>query len=266
MRLRELSIIQYQNVSPGPHPSRLWLTVDSFEKQLDHISKNGFQVLSTDDAIQYMLREGEAKMGRPIALSFDNGYRDFYDEAFPILSHHGFPVTLLISPLKVGKQRDFGDQKVPYLTWNQLRELAEKEVIIGAYEDIAWNLKDIPEELVLRHAAEYKKDLEDKLGKEICYFGVKEGVPNKKIRDRLISVGYKAFLTQCPTNQKADLFAIGRIQVDDDDFNIFLTKISKTYLFFKDKKSWKYIRRYGLDRFAHRISEAFDRLRGIQTH
>jgi peptidoglycan/xylan/chitin deacetylase (PgdA/CDA1 family) len=265
MRLRELSIVQYQNISPRPHPSRLWLTVDSFEKQLAYISTNGFHVLSTDDAIQYMVRKGELKMGRPISLSFDNGYLDFYDKAFPILSRHGFPATLLISPLKVGKQRHFGDQKVPYLTWKHLRELAEKGLNIGAYEDYAWNIKNIPEDLVLRHVAEYKKDLEDNLGKEIRYFGVKEGVPNQKTRDRLISEGYSAFLTQCPTNQKADLFAIGRIQVDDDDFNIFLTKISKTYLFFKDKKSWKYIRKYGLDKLAHRISETFDRMRGIQT-
>ena len=265
MRLRDLSMIQYQNVSPGPHPSRLWLTVESFEKQLDYISTNGFEVLSTDDAIRYMVRKGEVTEGRPISLSFDNGYLDFYDKAFPILSDHGFHAILLISPLKVGKQRSFGETKVPYLTWRQLRELVDKGVSIGAYEDNAWNIKNIPEELVLRHVAEYKKELEDKLGREILYFGVKEGVPNNKIRDRLISEGYNAFLTQCPTNQKADLYAIGRIQVDDDDFNIFLTKISKTYLFFKDKKSRKYIRKYGLDKLAHRISENFDRLRGIQT-
>lgn len=55
---------------------------------------------------------------------------------------------------------------------------------------------------------------------------------------------------------------IGRIQVDDDDHNIFLTKISKTYLFFKDKPSWKYIRKHGVDKLAHRISETLNRVLG----
>ncbi|MBW2206204.1 MAG: hypothetical protein JRG79_04780, partial [Deltaproteobacteria bacterium] len=50
--------------------------------------------------------------------------------------------------------------------------------------------------------------------------------------------------------------------MDDDDFNIFLTKVSRTYLFFKDKRSWKYIRTYKLDRVAHRLSETLDRIRG----
>lgn len=266
MRLRELTIIQYQNISPRPHPSKLWLSVESFEKQLEYISRNGFRVLSIDDAVQYMVRERKIKKGRPISLSFDNGYLDFYDRAFPVLSRHGFPSTLLISPLKVGKERIMGDQKIPYLTWDQLKELAAKGVNIGAYEDASWNIDNIAEEVLLRHIIEYKKALEDKLGVETHYFGVKEGVPNTKIRDCLISEGYRAFLTECPTNQKSDLFAIGRIQVDDDDFNIFLTKISKTYLFFKDKKSWKYIREYSLDKLAHRLSETFDRMRGIKAH
>jgi len=118
--------------------------------------------------------------------------------------------------------------------------------------------------MIQRHIIDYKKELEDRLGTEVRYFGIKEGIPNDRIRDLLISEGYRAFLTQCPTNRKPDFYSIGRIQVDDDDFNIFLTKISKTYLFFKDRKSWKYIREYGLDKIAHRISEAYDRMRGVK--
>jgi peptidoglycan/xylan/chitin deacetylase (PgdA/CDA1 family) len=265
MRLRELSIIQYQNISPRPHPSPLWLSLESFEKQLEYISMNDFQVLSMDDALKYMVREGSTIRSRPISLTFDNGYLDFYDKAFPILSKHHVPATLLISPLKVGKHREIGDQKIPYLTWDIVRELADKGIEIGAYEDDAWSLNNLPEERVLQHVTEYKKELEDQLGKGVHYFGVKEGIPSEKIRDLLISEGYRAFLTECPTNQKADLYAIGRIQVDDDDFNIFLTKISKTYLFFKDKRSWKYIREYSLDKLAHRLSEGFDRMRGIKV-
>ena len=266
MRLRELSIIQYQNIRPKPHPIPYWLSSESFEKQLEYVSKNDLQVLSIDDSIRYMMKEGNIIRSRPISLTFDNGYLDFYDYAFPILSKHRFPATLLISPRKVGKYREIGEQKIPYLTWYLLREMAAEGIKIGAYEDDAWNINQLPENAVLRHVTEYKKDLEDNLGTEIHYFGVKEGVPSQKIRDLLISEGYRAFLTECPTKQKTDLYAIGRIQVDDDDFNIFLTKISKTYLFFKDKRSWKYIREYSLDKLAHKLSESLDRMRGTKTH
>jgi peptidoglycan/xylan/chitin deacetylase (PgdA/CDA1 family) len=261
MSLKELTIIQYQNVSKHPDAYRLWLSTDSFQKQIEYLTANNFQPLSMDDAILYMKRKKSIENGRPISLTFDNGYQEFYENVFPILTQNQYPATLLISPSNVGKSTTVGTLEVDYLSWDTLKELKKNDIIIGAYEDAAWNINDIPEDVVREHIVEYKKILEDKLGEEIRYFGVKEGVPEPAIRDLLIAEGYEAFLTECPTHRKPDLYAIGRIQVDDDDFNIFLTKVSRTYLFFKDKKSWKYIRDYSLDRLAHKISETYDSLR-----
>jgi peptidoglycan/xylan/chitin deacetylase (PgdA/CDA1 family) len=266
MRLRELSIIQYQNVSTKPHLNLLWLSLQAFEKQLDHLSKKGFRVLSMEAALQFMQRAHDIPKARPLSLTFDNGYRDFYDHAFPLLSRYEFPAAVLISPRKVGTSLTLEGERVEYLTWFMLRELAKNGVSIGVYEDQKWNVNDIPEETLRKHITEYKKALEDGLGIDIRYFGVKEGVPKPEIRALLISEGYRAFLTECPTNKKPDLYAVGRIQVDDDDFNIFLTKISRTYLFFKDRKSWKYIREYSLDKAAHKLSEAYERIRTGPRH
>lgn len=264
MRLRELSIIQYQNVSNSAVLPRLWLPLSAFQKQISFFASNDLIILSMDDAMEYMKRRKYLKKGRPICLTFDNGFRDIYNDVFPLLKDYGFPFTVLISPMKVGKEIKNSERNIHYLTWNDLQELVRYDVTIGAYDDYAWNVNDIPEDVIINHIKDYKKILEHKLGIGINYFGVKEGVPNNRIRDLLISEGYRAFLTECPTNKKPDLFSIGRIQVDDDDFNIFLTKISRTYLFFKDKKSWKYIRAYSIDKLAHRFSETFDRLRSVK--
>jgi len=262
MRLKELSIIQYQNVSPTPEVYKLWLPLHAFKKQLEYFAANDFQILSIDDALDTMEGKKSITSGRPISLTFDNGYQDFQEHVLPLLSRYGFPATLLISPLRVGTSRVIGTRSVPYLSRNALKELINKNVTIGAYEDDGWNINELPEESVREHITTYKKMLEDQLETEIRYFGVKEGVANRKIRDLLVSEGYRAFLTQCPINRRPDLYSVGRIQVDDDDFNIFLTKISQTYLFLKDKKSWRYIRKYRLDRVAHRLSETYDRFRG----
>ena len=264
MRLRELSIIQYQNVSKNDHLEKLWISVDSFKKQLEFMTSNSFRILSINDAIDYMEKKKRMRDFRPISLTFDNGYMDFYECAVPLISSYGLPVTVLVSPEKVGKSIKIGGCDVPYLTWEILKELANINVTIGAYDDYTWNINNMPKDILEKHIVDYKKTLEDKLGIEINYFGMKEGVPNHDIRNLLISEGFRAFLTECPTNRKPDLYSIGRIQVDDNDFNIFLTKISKTYLFFKDRRSWKYIRKYKLDRVAHHVSETYDRIRGVK--
>jgi len=262
MKLKELSIIQYQNVSATPHLHKLWLSIRAFREQLEYLAANNFQLLSIEDALNAMEGKKRLTNGRPLCLTFDNGYQDFQEHILPLLTQYHFPATVLIAPHRVDGSVELETESVPYLSWNTLREMLKHNVTIGAYEDHELNLNDIPQDLVQEHIVDYKKMLEDELGIEIRFFGVKEGVPNRKIRDLLVSQGYRAFLTQCPTNRKPDLYSVGRIQVDDDDFNIFLTKISQTYLFFKDKKSWKYIRKYGLDKVAHKLSESYDRLRG----
>ena len=257
MKLKEIPILQYQNVSPAPR--RLWLPASAFKKQMDYLAGNSFRLLAMDEALD---PDKDVPSGaRPISLTFDNGFQDLEEHVFPVLSDCGFPATVLISPSRVGTSSRKGVTSVSYLSWNTLRALHKINVTIGAYEDTALNLNSIPQELIEEHIVNHKRALEDQLGIPIVYFGVKEGVPNKAIRELLASQGYKAFLTQCPTYRRPNPYWVGRIQIDDDDFNIFLTKISKTYLFFKDGRSWKYIRKYKLDRVGHRLSETYDRLR-----
>ena len=261
MKLRELTILQYQNVTKDAHLNRLWLSVDAFKRQMEYLSENGFMVISIDDAIDYMSGKIEFDGYRPISLTFDNGYSSFIEEVLPILNDHDYPATLLVSPEMVGKHIELESRTVPYLTWGALGYLLQNDITISAYEDDNLKINNIPDDSVIQHIIEYKKRLEDQLGSEIIFHGVKEGVPKDSIRELLKSEGYRAFLTECSTFQRPDLFSIGRIQVDDEEFNIFLSKISRTYLFFKEKKSWVYIRKYKFDRLAHNVSETCNRFR-----
>lgn len=259
--MKNISIIQYQNVTPRHELSRLWLPLHAFESQIAWFGRGPSEMLSMDDALATMTGDRHSNR-RPFALTFDNGYEDVAIHAAGLLAEHAFPATLFMSPDRVGTTLEVGGESVSYLDWPQLRELSANGFTIGAYIDDAWDINRIPERRVTDAVVSYARRLEDGIGSEVRYFGVKEGVPNRQIRGLLEANGYRAFLTQCPTFRRATRWAIGRIQVDDDDFNIFLTKTSKAYLFFKDKRTWRYIRKYKLDRVAHRMSETFDALRG----
>lgn len=258
MSLRDLTILQYHNVCRQPELSQMWLSLNQFKQQLDYLKCDPFTILSMDQAIDYMCKRFSPNGLFPISLTFDNGFLDFHSDVFPLLVSERIPATVLLSPKKVEKSIILKGRKVSYLNWAHLRELIDAGVTIGAFEDDRLSIKDVPRDDLIQHISSYKKILEDKLGTEIRYFGAKEGVPDKGLQQTIRTAGYRAFLTQCPTNTRRSLYAIGRIQVDDEDFNIFLTKISKSYLFFKDRRIWKYIRKYKLDRAAHHISEAYN--------
>jgi len=87
----------------------------------------------------------------------------------------------------------------------------------------------------------------------------RETFPNRRLRKWFVNEGFEAVLTMCPTLRRPDLYRLGRIQVDDEPPNVFQTKASNLYLFFKDKRTWRLIHRFKMDRLMHWVYEKFER-------
>ena len=113
---------------------------------------------------------------------------------------------------------------------------------------------------------ESKLIFERELRKKVIYYGVREGVPTKPMVKLFKNEGIRAVFCEAPTKQRTHPYAVGRIQIDDNDFNIFLVKLSRAYIFFKDSRCWKYIRKYKIDRIAHWISSTINKIRGKETY
>jgi len=69
------------------------------------------------------------RAGRGLALSFDDGYADFYEEAWPVLREYGFRATLFPVVGWVGGTTD----GTPLMSWDTLGELAAAGCEIGAH-------------------------------------------------------------------------------------------------------------------------------------
>jgi len=77
--------------------------------------------------------------GDAVALTFDDGFRNFADEAADLLLDQGLPVTLFVVPEHVGGENDWGGRHtpgipgLPLLSWQSLGALAERGVTLGAH-------------------------------------------------------------------------------------------------------------------------------------
>jgi peptidoglycan/xylan/chitin deacetylase (PgdA/CDA1 family) len=89
----------YHSVSEPPirnwGPWQYSITSKNFAKQLSSIDKE-YTVISIDEMFKW-LAEGEPIARNCIILTFDDAYRDFKNEALPILEKHDFPATVYIS-------------------------------------------------------------------------------------------------------------------------------------------------------------------------
>jgi peptidoglycan/xylan/chitin deacetylase (PgdA/CDA1 family) len=74
------------------------------------------------------------KGARPIALTFDDGYLDFYTTAWPILQEFGFSATVFVVTDAIGRMAKWaGATAAPLMSWGNLSRLAETCVEIGAH-------------------------------------------------------------------------------------------------------------------------------------
>ncbi|MEO0392577.1 MAG: polysaccharide deacetylase family protein [Pseudomonadota bacterium] len=99
--------------------------MDQFESHLRFLTAPGVRVLSVPDALAGLYQPPPADDKRQVAITIDNAYRSVYDQAWPQLRSLGLPFTLFVST-------DLIDGGAPaYMTWDQIRELADAGVTIG---------------------------------------------------------------------------------------------------------------------------------------
>ena len=81
-----------QPIAGAPYPD-LFVPRAEFRKQMDWLDRRGYQAVTLDEVENAWTGKGTLP-GKPIVVSFDDGYRPQYTFAFPQLRRHGWPGLL----------------------------------------------------------------------------------------------------------------------------------------------------------------------------
>ncbi|MHB9154678.1 MAG: poly-beta-1,6-N-acetyl-D-glucosamine N-deacetylase PgaB [Endomicrobiales bacterium] len=98
----------------------------SLVRQIEYLRTHGYTFISLEDA-----RRARAKKKplppRSVLLTFDDGYRSFYDFVFPLLKVYKYPCVLAVVTGWI--DRPPPEIVTPLLDWRQLREIAESGLV-----------------------------------------------------------------------------------------------------------------------------------------
>ena len=120
---------------------------------------------------------------RKVAITFDDGYLDNYQYAFPVLKEFGFAAAFFVTAEDIGKKG--------FMTWDMLREMAVVPGIeIGSHALEHKPLSDIPEKEAWTSLVASKKILKKKIGCEIKAISYPCGSFNERIVDMAQGAGY----------------------------------------------------------------------------
>jgi len=128
-------IVTFHRVQDTDSPEGLTVSVPMFERYCRFFARH-FRVVSLRDLVD-KLERGE-KLNRELAITFDDGYRDNFENAAPVLEKYSLPATFFVVTQWIGSDvvpwwdRQKGVRH-PWMTWDQVRSLQERGFDLGAH-------------------------------------------------------------------------------------------------------------------------------------
>jgi peptidoglycan/xylan/chitin deacetylase (PgdA/CDA1 family) len=110
-------VLMYHRVIRGESAAGLqpgmYVSSDSFEKQAAYLARK-YNILSMSEFISG-IRENRTYPGGDLLITFDDGWRDNYDNAFPILKKYRVPATIYLTTDFIGSNKSFWFQEISSL-------------------------------------------------------------------------------------------------------------------------------------------------------
>ena len=208
------------------------MTPEVFEAQLHFLKKQGYSVISAADLAKRIPPHHLSPLPPDVVLTFDDGYDNFYTEAFPRLSRYGYTATVFVVTDWIGQKG--------YLNWAQLSELHAAKITIGSHTCSHPHLPDLEPVQMKIEIARSKEILEQKLGAPVVLFCYPFGGFSTQAVELVHAAGYKiAFTTNRSLSRNyQDLLSLRRVRMSNTVNPIRLwVKCSGYYDLFRKPRS-----------------------------
>jgi peptidoglycan/xylan/chitin deacetylase (PgdA/CDA1 family) len=188
-----------------------------FFKQMSYLKNEGFVFYTASEIIEYFQQRGEFPQ-KGIALTFDDGWKDNYTNAFPVLKQLEIKATIFIIPASIGQlfsgATAEGEQPHAHLSQDEIREMADAGIEFGSHTMNHRLLNKISETEVKSEVEDAKREIENLLQKPCLTFAYPAGFYSETARHAVEQAGHiAAFTTTYGPTDRVDLFALNRTEV-----------------------------------------------------
>lgn len=198
MTVQRVPILMYHSICDSASASFEPFTVSpaAFSEQLQLIQENDFTPITVTAFATAIHNKSNALPDKPVVLTFDDGFSDFYDTAFPILKTYETTATLyMVSGLLNSTSRWLSkndDENKTLLTASELLYLHENGIEIGAHSVSHAALDTISYDKARREIFQSKSEVEQIIGSKVLSFAYPFGFYSKSVRELVVEAGYQS--------------------------------------------------------------------------
>lgn len=178
MTLSRSCILTYHSLDTTG--SVISMAPEVFREQMAWLAESGVQVVSLD-----RVREAQDS----VALTFDDGFRNFFDHAMPVLECYRFPATVFAVSDFCGGRNDWPSQPrntgIPILDlmrWDELEQIARAGISVGCHTATHPKLSSVSDEQLERELSGSRSTIQQRIGAAVDTFAYPYGDANPHLR------------------------------------------------------------------------------------
>jgi peptidoglycan/xylan/chitin deacetylase (PgdA/CDA1 family) len=170
----------------GPDSPDLTVSPAQFEAEMDYLAVNGYHPVTLEEVYAAMAGRGQLP-AKPVAITFDDGGRDNYTVAFPILQKHGFRATFFVITGFVGNRA--------CMDWDQLRTMHAAGMAIESHTVTHPDLRALDAARLAEELSRSRDALAEELGEDALILSYPQGRYNATVIAAAQAAGYRAAVT-----------------------------------------------------------------------
>ena len=223
-----------------PAKSDMAVSPARFRDQISALLRDGYRCLDFGEVLQAVNNVNFLSQ-RAFSLTFDDGYRSVYEEAWPVLQEFGASATIFVCVNFIGGRvappwhsnhpalvREYADNVNHFrpLEWSQLREMArDQRIRVGSHSLNHFLMGKLSGDRLREELRQSKQILEDRLGVAVSFFSYPYGVGrygaySKATEEAVREAGYSSSSTSeigRVSTGTGNPFLLPRISLVNDD-------------------------------------------------
>jgi len=228
-----LPILMYHRVAPaasGPTLERYRVAPHTFAEQMAWLRARGYWGVSPEELAE-ALAANRPLPGRPVMITFDDGYADFAEHAWPVLKKHDMRAVMFVVAGRTGGTADWDaahGAPAPLLGWSQISAMARDGLVVESHSFSHRPFTRLPVRDVYREILRSRAEIAQHTGREpisVCYpYGAVDPVVERIAEECGCRLGFA--VSQAVASLADNPFRLPRLEISiDDDLASFQRKL-----------------------------------------
>ena len=233
-------VLAYHSISENLfgklHPYHQINTSSSvFAVQMRWLRQAGYHTIDLPEMMNAL--DTGRDLSRTVVLTFDDGYQDFYTDAFPLLKQCGFTATVFLASDRI-RNTPACIEGANYLTWREVRELHSQGISFGSHSVTHADFRSLGPEEINYELGHSKETIEQEIGAAVDSFSYPFALPEEDrdftryLADTLENLGYTNGVSSAigRAKPKEARFFLPRLPVNSwDDVGLLRAKLEGGY-------------------------------------